>query len=48
VLFVEDYKHNDDGNGGRIFIEGHPTTEEHRVGGNKNEHTFDGAHAVRK
>ena len=48
VLFVDDYKHNDDGNGGRVWIEGHPTTAEHRVGGTKNEHTFDGAYGSRK
>lgn len=48
ILFVEDYPHNDDGNGARIWIEGHAHTEEHRIGGTKNEHTFDGAHVHRK
>ena len=43
VLFVEDYPHNDDGNGGRIWIEGHQYTKEHVVGGTRGAHTFDGA-----
>ena len=48
VLFVEDYKYNDDGNGGRVWIEGHPTTVEHHKGGTKNGHTFDGASVSKK
>ena len=49
VLFAEDYKHNADGNGGRVWIEGHPTSAVHsNTGGGKNEHTFDGAMATKK
>ena len=40
VLFAEDYKHNADGNGGRVWIEGHPHTSVHNQGGGKGEHTF--------
>ena len=48
VIFAEDYKHNDDGNGGRVWIEGHKHSKIHSVGGTKNEHTFDGARVKKK
>ena len=48
VLFAEDYKHNADGNGGRVWIEGYPHTSMHNQGGGKGEHTFDGATVSKK